>query len=61
MGILALVAEAEKDNVAQLQDTVRACRIPQSGAIFPALVTDTGFATTGAWLLCFETMPLRFF
>lgn len=60
MGILALVPEAEKDRIAQLQVTLRACQVPLSGAVFPALVTDTGFATSGAWLLCFETMPPRF-
>ena len=60
MGILALVPEAEKDKIAQLQATVRACHVPLTGAIFPALVTDTGFVTSGAWLLCFEIMPPRF-
>jgi hypothetical protein len=60
MGILALVPEAEKDHITQLQATVRACHVPLCGAVFPALVTDTGFVTSGAWLLCFETMPPRF-
>jgi hypothetical protein len=60
MGVLALVSEADKDHISQLQATVRACQVPLCGAVFPALVTDTGFTTSGAWLLCFETMPPRF-
>ena len=60
MGILALVPEAEKEHVGLLQEAARACGVAMSGAIFPALVTDNGFSTSGAWLLCFETMPPRF-
>ena len=57
MGICALLPEAEKGQVALLQ---RACAnrgVPLVGAIFPALVRDDTFATSGVWLLCFDHMP----
>jgi hypothetical protein len=34
--------------------------VPLRGAIFPALVTDTGFVCEGVWLLCFASMPQTF-
>lgn len=57
MGICALLPEAEKERAALLQ---RACAnrgVPLVGAIFPALVRDDAFATSGVWLLCFDHMP----
>ena len=55
MGLLALVPEAEKDGVVMLQTEARARQLPLFGAVFPALVTDQGFANDGAWLICFDT------
>jgi hypothetical protein len=50
--VLALLPEAEAANLPVLQAACRALGLPLVGAIFPALVTETGFATDGVWLLC---------
>jgi len=60
MGVMALLPEAEKEKVALLQSVFRQHEVDLCGAIFPALVTDTGFVTQGVWLLCFEVMPRHF-
>ncbi|MBK7617137.1 MAG: FIST C-terminal domain-containing protein [Burkholderiales bacterium] len=52
MGVLALLPEAEAAQVPLLQACCRELGLPLVGAIFPALVTATGFVTQGAWLLC---------
>jgi hypothetical protein len=57
MGVLVLVPEAQKQHVPALQATCSQFGVPMYGAIFPALVTDTGFTTEGVWLLCLEDMP----
>ncbi len=57
MGVLALLPEAEKQNLPILQQACRAHDIPLCGGIFPALVTDSGFLTAGVWLLRFDEMP----
>lgn len=57
VGVLALVAEADKDKVPLLQALCRELGIPMAGAIFPALIVEDGFAARGACLLRLETMP----
>lgn len=51
-GVLALLPEAEAARLPVLQAACRALGMPLVGAIFPALVTEAGFATDGVWLLC---------
>lgn len=60
MGLLVLVPEAEKALVAAIQAACRETGVPLLGAIFPALVTDAGFSSRGAWLLRFNRMPPAF-
>ncbi|HPW85485.1 MAG TPA: FIST N-terminal domain-containing protein [Rhodoferax sp.] len=57
MGVMALLPEAEKAHIPMLQQVFRDSGIPLCGAVFPALITDTGFTTSGVWLVCFERMP----
>ncbi|MDY0011440.1 MAG: FIST N-terminal domain-containing protein [Rhodocyclaceae bacterium] len=57
MGVLVLLAEANQSSIPALQKAFRQAGLPMVGAVFPALVTDQGFASTGAWLLCFDEMP----
>lgn len=60
IGVLALMAESERDALPVLQQACRERKIPLCGAMFPALVTDSGFVTRGAWLLCLDQMPPGF-
>jgi len=46
-GVLALLPEAEKEQIGLLQNISRTLEIPLLGAVFPALVTTNGFATSG--------------
>jgi hypothetical protein len=57
MGVLALLPEAEKDQVSALQAVCRQAGVPIVGAIFPALIVDGRFVTRGVWLLRLDTMP----
>ena len=57
MGVLILLPEAEKAAIPTLQTVCREKNVPMLGAVFPALVTDSGFVTDGAWLLCFDQEP----
>lgn len=57
MGVLALVPEAEKNQVPKLQAYCRGERIPLCGAIFPQLVYGSEFHQTGICLLRFDSMP----
>lgn len=59
-GVLILLPEAEQARIPNLQAIFRNSQIPLLGAVFPALVTDHGFVTEGAWLLCFDEMPPHF-
>lgn len=60
-GVLALLPEAGQSLLAPLQETCRQQGIPLLGAIFPHLVTASGFADRGMWLLRFNTMPVHVF
>ena len=57
LGVCALLPEAEKEKVAVLQVACAQRKVPLVGAIFPALVQDGHFLTSGVWLLCFKEMP----
>ena len=59
-GALALLPESQARHVPFLQAAFRERGLALVGAIFPALVTDEGFSTTGAWLLGFDAMPPAF-
>ena len=56
-GVLALLAEADKDAVPVLQAAAREAGVPLAGAIFPALLREQDFATHGVWLLRLDRMP----
>jgi hypothetical protein len=60
MGVLILLAEAEAAHIPALQAACRETGTPMVGAMFPALVTELGFASQGAWLIRFNTMPPAF-
>ena len=60
MGVLALLPDAEAGNLPVLQESCRRQGVPLVGGIFPALVTDDGFAQSGVWLLRFDTMAPHF-
>jgi hypothetical protein len=57
LGVCVLLPESEKDKVSVLQAVCSKLKIPLVGAIFPALVKEGQFLTSGAWLLCFKEMP----
>ena len=59
-GVLMLLPEAEKDRLPGLQRIFQDEQVPLAGAIFPALVSDAGFVTQGAWLICLDPMPVFF-
>ena len=56
-GVLALLPEAERAGVPLVQSACRDQGVPMLGAVFPALVTDAGFVTSGAWLIALAPMP----
>lgn len=58
-GVLALLAEAERDRVELLQARCREAGVALVGAIFPGLVVDDRFVAKGVWLLRFDEMPVR--
>lgn len=57
MGLLVLLPEANKTWVPKLQAACRERGIPLFGAIFPMLITSSGFSAEGAWLLRFDKAP----
>lgn len=59
-GVLALVAESEKDRVGVLQEVAGELGVPLVGAIFPALIKDGELIKDGVWLLRLATMPPYF-
>ncbi|WP_412478678.1 FIST signal transduction protein [Azonexus sp. IMCC34839] len=60
MGLLAFLPEAEKARVGDLQAACQEAGIPLLGAIFPALISDAAFVTSGIWLLRVPQMPPHF-
>lgn len=59
-GVVALLPEAEKGRVADLQAACRSAGMQLVGAVFPALIKDERFISDGAWLLGFQQMPPHF-
>ncbi|HMA11959.1 MAG TPA: FIST C-terminal domain-containing protein, partial [Steroidobacteraceae bacterium] len=57
MGVLALLPEAEKDNIKRLQSLCAQHQVVLVGAVFPALIERGEFRTQGVWLLRFDEMP----
>lgn len=57
MGLFVMLPEHEKQHVAWIQRYCQDQGIALMGAVFPALVVDGGFASEGAWLVCFEQQP----
>jgi hypothetical protein len=60
MGVFAMVPEALAHCVTGLQQVCQAGGIPLLGAVFPALIADTGLRTDGIWLMRMDTMPPHF-
>ncbi|MFO7594341.1 MAG: FIST N-terminal domain-containing protein [Pseudomonadota bacterium] len=57
MGVLALLPEKEKSKLKSIQSLFRHQDIPLVGAIFPALLEDEKFRSSGIILFLFDTMP----
>lgn len=57
MGLLVMLPEHEKQHLPWIQRYCQDHAIALMGAIFPALVVRSGFASEGAWLVCFEHRP----
>jgi hypothetical protein len=57
MGVLALLPESAKESVAVLQTACARRSVPLVGGVFPALLKNEEFLTSGVWLLCFPEMP----
>jgi hypothetical protein len=57
MGVCAFVPEAQKEDVTALQAQCAKLHVPLVGAIFPALIKDGQFMTSGLWLLRLDEMP----
>jgi hypothetical protein len=55
LGVMALVPEAEKENLPQLQRVCVDLGISLVGGIFPALICQGGFKSDGVWLIPFES------
>jgi hypothetical protein len=56
-GVIALVADADRQHIGALQAAARAAEIPLIGAVFPALLQGDAFTARGATLQLVEQMP----
>lgn len=56
-GVLALLAEADKDQLGLLQSVFQAQEVPLVGGIVPALIEAERFVSRGVWLLPMNPMP----
>ena len=54
LGVMALIPEAEKEKLPDLQHVCKALGIPLVGGIFPALLKNGEFSSEGGWLIRFE-------
>ena len=57
MGLLVFLPAQEQDRVSEIQAVCREHQVPLIGALFPALLDETHFFTSGAWLICLNPMP----
>lgn len=60
MGVFVLLAEKDRDRVADVQACCCALGVPVIGGIFPALVTDDGIAARGLVAFVLDPMPSWF-
>ncbi len=58
MAVLALVAEAHIDRINDVQAVFKNTGIPLMGAVFPALIYDAEFKSSGLLLICLPEKPL---
>lgn len=56
--VMAYVAEKDEKKVPKLQKTFNSLSVPLIGAIFPALVDDAEFKSSGVLLICLPNKPL---
>jgi len=56
-GVLALISEAQKERVTDIQHIFKNKAMPLLGAIFPELIYEEKFCKEGIWLLCFPELP----
>lgn len=57
LGLCVMLPEAEKERITVLQAVCARREVTLVGGIFPALIRDGEFCSSGAWLLCFSEMP----
>jgi len=57
MGVCAFLAEAQKDQLSNLQAQCAQMEVPLVGGIFPALLHNGAFHREGLWLLRLDVMP----
>lgn len=57
LGVCVLLPEAEKAAVAMVQQSCAAFAVPVVGALFPALISEEKFQTTGLLVFGFPQMP----
>lgn len=60
MGVLAMLPEAQKHRLVDLQEACRTRGIALVGALFPALIEAARFRTDGLWLLRLDVMVPTF-
>jgi hypothetical protein len=56
-GVMAILPEAQRDALPLVQAACRAESLPLAGAIFPALLVNDEFRSTGVLLARFDEMP----
>lgn len=56
-GVLCLVAEADRENIPDLQACCKSHSLPLVGAVFPELIVENSFHRKGVILLLFDQMP----
>jgi hypothetical protein len=60
MGVLILLPEAEANTLPDLQSSCKELGVTMVGAMFPAIIVNSGFATHGMSVIHFEIMPPYF-
>ena len=59
-GVFALLPEAEKERLPELQAACRERGLALFGGVFPSLVDQQGFVNAGVWLLSLQPTPPTF-
>jgi len=57
MGVVAFLPETELPRLTDVQSLFRHHAIPLAGALFPALILESRFQSSGILLFCFDQMP----